>query len=113
MPHCIIEYSQGIENAHRPEVLVEAVHRAAVASGLFEADHVRVRAIAYTDCISGYGAEHFVHVTLRILSGRDGHQKKALTERVLGELERLGLSSVSLTVEVTDMDRETYSKRIM
>ena len=113
MPHCIIEYSQGIERTLRPAILVDAVQRAAIASGLFEPDHVRARAIAYTDCIAGYQADDFVHVTLRILSGRDRQQKKALSEGVLGELVRLGLSSVSLTVEVTDMDRETYSKRIM
>lgn len=113
MPHCIVEYSQAIERTLRPEILVETVQQAALASGLFEPDHVRTRAIAYTRCISGHGAENFVHATLRILSGRDLRQKKALSERVLGELEGLGLSSVSLTVEVCDMDRETYSKKIM
>jgi 5-carboxymethyl-2-hydroxymuconate isomerase len=113
MPHCVIEYSENLATACPPARLVEAVQRGALESGLFEPDHVRTRAIAYTECISGHQARHFVHVTLKILSGREQGQKKALSERVLGELERLGLSSISLTVEVSDMDRETYSKTII
>ena len=113
MPHCVIEYSANLEAACPPARLVEAVQRGALGSGLFEPDHVRTRAIAYTQCISGHQATHFVHVTLKILSGRDQQQKKALSECVLGELESLGLSSISLTVEVSDMDRETYAKKIM
>lgn len=59
----------------------------------------------------GYPINDFIHVTLRVLSGRNQQQKKGLSERMLGKLDNLGLTSVSLTVEMIDMDRETYAEK--
>ena len=112
MPHCIIEYSTTLQAVVVPEKLLEAVHNGAVNSGLFETSHIKTRAIAYEHFIPGYQVDDFIHVTLRILSGRDQHQKKHLSSAVLSELKSLGLSSLSITVEITDIDRDTYSKTV-
>lgn len=52
----------------------------------------------------------FVHVTLKILSGRNTEQKLCLSGAVLESLKTLGLTSVSITVEVVDIDRGSYAK---
>ena len=113
MPHCVIEYSKTLNSKVKPGELVEVVHSCVVSSGLFEASHIRTRAIVYEDYIIGYPVKDFIHVTLKILSGRNQQQKKGLTDLVLGELEKIVSTSVSLTVEVIDIERETYSRKII
>lgn len=113
MPHCIIEYSQDMESIVQPVKLVEAVHKGVTNSDLFETSHIRIRAVPYENYISGYQVDYFVHTTLKILSGRNQQQKKTLSELVLRELEEIGLSAISITIEVADIERETYVKRII
>ena len=112
MPHCIVEYSDTLAAQVDPGELTEAVYQGALISGLFEPSHIRVRALAYESFFAGYEVDDFIHVNLKILSGRSSQQKKQLTEAVLTELEDLGLASISLTVEVADIDRETYARKI-
>lgn len=113
MPHCVIEYSKTLNRLVESRKLVEVVHKGVLESGLFEPGHIRVRASQYEDHVIGYAVNDFIHVTLKILSGRIQQQKKDLTERVLGELDSIGLTSISLTVEVVDIERETYSRKIV
>lgn len=113
MPHCVIEYSKPLENSIHPAKLIEAVQNGAINSGLFEPSHIRARAIAYDDFVAGYQVQNFIHVTLKILSGRDQEQKKNLSEMVLSELYKIGMGSISMTVEVKDIERETYAKKII
>lgn len=113
MPHCIIEYSRSLESAIYTEKLIQAIQEAAISSDLFEASHIRARAMPYDHFISGYQVENFIHITLKILSGRSQQQKKRLSEMVLKALEGMGLHSISLTVEVVEMDKATYSKKIL
>ncbi len=113
MPHCVIEYSKTLDSIVKRGVIVEAVHSGAVKSGLFEASHIRTRATVYEDYVIGYPVNDFIHVTLKILSGRNQQQKKGLTDLVLSELEKIGLTSISLTVEVIDIERDTYARKII
>ena len=113
MPHCVIEYSKTLNSKVKPGELIDVVHSAVLESGLFEASHIRTRAIVYEDHVIGYPVKDFIHVTLKILSGRNQQQKKGLTDLVLGKLEDINLSSISLTVEVIDIERETYSRKII
>ena len=112
MPHCIVEYSQALENQLEPMQLVEAVHSGAKASGLFEDNAIKSRAIPYSHYRTGEQPIDFVHVTVRILSGRDQAQRASLSQAVLAELAKLELSAISLTVEVRDMERESYAKLV-
>ena len=113
MPHCIIEYSKTLNTRVEARRLVEVVHKAVLESALFEPSHIRVRACVYEEHVIGYPVHDFIHVTLKILCGRTQQQKKDLAERVLGELDSIGLTSISLSVEVVDIERETYSRKIV
>lgn len=110
MPHCIIEHSVQINS----ELLVPLVFSGALESELFEADgsDIKVRAQAFTDYQTGLTSADFVHVTLKILSGRTLDQKQALSQGVLSALASLGLTQCAITVEVLDIDRASYSKLV-
>jgi 5-carboxymethyl-2-hydroxymuconate isomerase len=58
---------------------------------------------------TGLETSDFIHVTLKILSGRTVEQKQMLSTLVGDELQQLKLQGCSLTVEVMDIARESYS----
>lgn len=111
MPHCIIEHSSTID----AEQLNNKVFLGALNSELFEADgrDIKVRSIAYENYQTGTEKEDFIHVTVRILSGRSDTDKAMLSETVMTQLLSLSLSSASITVEVVDMDRNSYAKVVV
>jgi len=111
VPHCVIEHSEDIE----ANSLVSLVYKGALASNLFEAEgsDIKVRALPYTDYQTGNVELSFVHVTLKILSGRNLEQKSALTQLVLEQLKTLQMTQCSISVEVADIDRASYAKVIV
>ncbi len=117
MPHCIIEYSKELEEEIAPQLLINSAHQGALESGLFEESHIKSRAIPYEYYKTGISDLRFIHITARILSGRNLEQKADLSKSILAQLEALllerKLSSISITVEVCDLQREAYSKVIL
>lgn len=113
MPHCIIEHSKELENLISPIKLIEAVHQGTFKSGLFQEKDIKSRAISFEHYQVGDTKLDFVHVTVRILSGRSEKQRKALSNSVLAELNKINLSSTSLTVEICKIEKESYAKLIV
>ena len=111
MPHCVIEHSAKIDG----EALVSSVYEGALESNLFEPEgsDIKVRAVPYSYFKTGNVDINFVHVTLRILSGRSVIQKTNLTQLVLAQLKALQISNCYISVEVADIDRASYAKIIM
>lgn len=110
MPHCIIEYSNGQD----AELLCSAVFEAAQQSGLFNEDgsDIKVRASAFERYQTGGKRQSFIHVCLKILSGRTLEQRQALSQGVLENLAALATEVGSTSVEVVEMERASYSKRL-
>lgn len=108
MPHCVVEHSANFNS----DLLVQRVFSGALNSGLFESDgsDIKVRALGYSSYMTGPKKSDFIHVVLKILSGRTPQQKSNLSTAVINELITLNCSDVSLTVEVVDMDRGSYCK---
>ena len=112
MPHCIIEYSNGIESTIDISTLVSAVYQGALSSALFAPEDIKCRAIPYAHFHAGGDRVDFIHVVLKILQGRDTQQKTSLSRYVLMALETLPLTCISLTVEVVDIETSSYQKTI-
>jgi len=112
LPHCIVEYSATLGSRLSPSELMQNVYASALKSGLFEGPDIKTRALAYDNCLTGAEPADFIHVTLRILSGRTDAQKQHLTSTVLTGLTDLNLTQVSLTVEVDDIHRHSYAKQL-
>lgn len=111
MPHCIIEHSVEIDG----ETLISLVHRGALSSGLFqpEGSDIKVRSMPYLHYKTGSVDIQFVHVMLRILPGRTAEQKNTLSHLVLKQLETFLKTNCSVSVEVIDIDVESYAKVIV
>lgn len=112
MPHLIIEYPADRVEAAQVAAAVDAVHGAAVASGLFDPTHVRVRAVGMEHYRLGGTAEPFVHVQCRIHAGRSDAQRKALSEGVLTAIREQRWPLKVITVEVVEMDTAGYTKHV-
>lgn len=110
MPHCIIEHSASVSSSE----LIPLVFSGALASGLFSVDgsDIKVRAIEYDHYAVGTSSADFVHVVVKLLSGRTAQQKKKLSDVVIENLSTATLMNCSITVEVVDMDRDPYRKVI-
>jgi len=118
MPHCIIEYSAELTEEINIKELMSRVFEGAAKSALFSTTDIKVRAIAFCDYYAKSSSEdnenqqRFIHVCCKILSGRNLEQRQHLAKLLLSELVKLNISSVSLSVEIVDMERESYNKHV-
>tara|TARA_B110000211_G_C13794896_1_gene427899 strand:- start:153 stop:488 length:336 start_codon:yes stop_codon:yes gene_type:complete len=108
MPHCIVEYSQVLESA--VDEIMLALHKASMTSGLFSEKSIKVRAMPYKHALVAGVEAQFVHVTARIFAGRTLEQKAQLSRQILLGIEQIVLKDCSLTVEVIDIDEQSYAK---
>ena len=113
MPTCIIEYAKELEEVISIPGLVESTHQTAYASGLFEEQDIKTRAIPFTYYQIGREKKPFIHISLKILPGRTIAQKTSLSQGVIENLKTLELSPISLTVEVIELEKESYSKIVI
>ncbi|AWI79288.1 5-carboxymethyl-2-hydroxymuconate isomerase [Parazoarcus communis] len=111
MPHCIIEHSTDFDS----DQLVSEVFTAALHSGLFDPDgnDIKVRALSFSSYLTGPRKSPFIHVALKILSGRTPEQRSNLSSTVVAQLRALGFSNTSITAEVVEMERGSYGKVIV
>ncbi len=89
MPHCVVEHSINLDS----DLLVQKVFLGALNTGLFEPDggDIKVRAIGYNSYMTGPKKSDFIHVILKILSGRTPEQKLSLSSAVIEELAAIKL----------------------
>ncbi|NMP31277.1 5-carboxymethyl-2-hydroxymuconate Delta-isomerase [Thalassotalea sp. M1531] len=113
MPHCIIEYSADVESQTSAKTLIGQVQAGALASNLFEPEHIKLRTCCFDHSRIGTSAKGFIHVTARVLSGRTLEQRQHLSNCLLKTLQNMSLQELSLTVEIIEMERESYNKCIV
>jgi 5-carboxymethyl-2-hydroxymuconate isomerase len=85
LPHVIIEYSANLEPRLDVGRLVDAVHEAALATGVFPIGGVRTRAYAarFYRIADGHPDNTFVHLELRVGPGRDAETRRRACDAVL------------------------------
>lgn len=113
MPHCIIEYSENLDQEVPPVEWLEAVKKACQDSELFDGPDIKVRAMPYRHFSTTGPEDAFVHVTVCVLSGRSTEQRQRLSQRILESLTQFSLTRVSFSVDICNMDREIYAKRVV
>ena len=93
---------------------MHAVFNGALHSQLFLPDgaDIKVRAIAYQNFKLGDGKASFVHVVVKFLAGRTDEQKQLLSQEIIKKLSGLGHQDISITVEVVDIERQSYQKHL-
>ena len=112
MPHCVIEYTRNVEAELDIAELLGIAFEGVVSCGHFNREAIKARAIPFDVYKSGLSRDDYIHVKLRILSGRTPEQKKQISDHMIKHLStHVGLTK-SLTVEIIDMDIDSYGKRI-
>ncbi|WP_226665025.1 5-carboxymethyl-2-hydroxymuconate Delta-isomerase [Microbulbifer aggregans] len=116
MPHLVIEYSQQLEDTLSIANLVTNGQQAMCDTGLFTPSAIKTRALPYRDFVLGdsreSGAGGFIHAEVRILEGRTTEQKEALSAAIFTSLCEAAPEVAEVSVEVRDMDKASYSKRL-
>lgn len=113
MPHFVIEYSRGVEDRHDIKEMMQIAFDAGVATNEMTADALKVRTKAYDDFLMENDTHSFVHVTVFLLSGRTEEQKLHIGGMLHSRLDAFLTSVTSLTVDIRDMNRPVYQKRVL
>ncbi|KAF1033662.1 MAG: hypothetical protein GAK37_00016 [Pseudomonas sp.] len=119
MPHLRLEYSANLVDLEVEKTLLR-LNNVLMASGQFGAESdikSRARKIERFQVGTALAPRGFVAATLSLLSGRSPHIKKQLSESLLAALQDVGNwpegVQVQLSVELVDIDRESYSKVVV
>ena len=110
MPHIILEYAKQLADDQQINTILKAVHNSVAESGLFEANQIKTRAYPFLAFTNAGGSEPYIHIQARIKSGRDAENKQRLGEVILTGLGKLAIPASVITVEIIDMDRDSYGK---
>src|SRR5919112_6651363 len=88
MPHLNIEYSTNLEEVLDVQALVDTIHETALATGIFPLGGVRTRAEARTRyrIANGDPRAGYIHLMVRIGSGRDVETRRSAGERIFAAL---------------------------
>ncbi|WP_028006565.1 5-carboxymethyl-2-hydroxymuconate Delta-isomerase [Solimonas flava] len=113
MPHLIVEYSAGLERSVDIDRVLELAGDAAAESGVMARADIKLRAIAYSHFKLLDGGDSFVHLSVRLLAGRNAEQKLQLSSLLRERLAAYLTSVHSISVEIVDMDAQSYRKRLL
>jgi 5-carboxymethyl-2-hydroxymuconate isomerase len=88
MAHILIEYSANLDGRIDLPRFLEAVHAAALATGIFPIGGVRTRAYAaeHYRIADGHPDNAFVHTMLRVGHGRDVETRKRACEAIFATI---------------------------
>ena len=109
MPHCIIEYSSDLENGIVSTV-IQTINEILIASDLFDPRTIKVRALPFSKYLTGGETKSFVHVTLKLLSGRTEELRSQLSQDILDLLINTFKSVEKISVDIVEMNRNCYKK---
>ncbi|QHE85329.1 5-carboxymethyl-2-hydroxymuconate Delta-isomerase [Hydrogenophaga sp. BPS33] len=118
MPHLTLEYSGNLSGLDVRQALV-SLNATLLDSGHFDGPDIKSRALRLEDFLVGDGIQTaaFMHVTLRLISGRTSETRGSLASALLnvltGALPRIASPSTQLSVEVIELDSVVYAKAIV
>jgi 5-carboxymethyl-2-hydroxymuconate isomerase len=119
MPHLTMEYTPNLAGIDLGKTLL-VLNQTLLISGHFGAEmDIKSRAVALEVFQVGtvLASRGFVHVKLALLSGRSSEVKKILSGSLLAALTEAGTwpagVEVQLSVEVVDLDRDSYAKAVI
>jgi len=112
VPHIIVEYSEKLLDDTAVVTMLNTIHRSISDSGLFKANQIKTRAYPFKEFTNAGESVPYIHIQARIKSGRDADNKKRFGEVILAGFETLDIHASVITVEVIDMDRDSYGKYV-
>ena len=110
MPHLIIEYSNSLLSDDKVGLMIERVHSSVIETALFKRANIKIRFIPVKHFKIGDGNKTFIHSQVRIKPGRSNLQKKLLSGYVLNAIKSVNIDADVITVEICEMDADSYNK---
>lgn len=117
MPHVVLEYSGNVLEQVEFNDFFKKLHSLIIENGPFKLKDIKSRAVRRENFYVSDGNESngFVHLALSILTGRELDLKQTLGEKILSFLKQefarsYEEMSCSISVEIKELDRDTYSK---
>ena len=120
MPHVIVEHSVNFPKNSVQKIQTEIQKiMTSITEGNFDADQCKCRSISFDEYLVGLPNQEsssFIHISIKILGGRSAEVRKKLatktTEFVQKTFEELQLQTkrCDISVDVIEMDRESYQK---
>jgi 5-carboxymethyl-2-hydroxymuconate isomerase len=109
VPHIIVEYSENIAQSVTVSALLQAVHAAALATGLAPLDALRTRGEERADYViaDGHPDNAFVAIVARLGPGRTPEEKQGLLNALVAAANNaIGdeIKNVMLSVEYQEID---------
>ncbi|HEY9261965.1 5-carboxymethyl-2-hydroxymuconate Delta-isomerase [Chitinophaga sp.] len=111
MPHFVIEFSKNILAQQPAEVIMDTVYDAAVSTGLFAENDVKVRMNCYEHYKLGHGKDSFLHIFASIMGGRTTEQRAHLSRVIIQKLAPLFTDISFLSMNVSEFDPATYCNK--
>ena len=111
MPHLIVEYSANLEQVLDIAALVQALHEAALETGVFPIGGIRTRAAprAVYRIADGHADNAFIHLQARIGAGRSAEVRQQAAEHIFARLKKetaqvFANLPLGLTLEIVEID---------
>lgn len=112
MPHIIVEYTETL-TVNIPALVFE-LHEDLAEKDTIDIRAIKTRAIPVKYTVVGHGEEpdKFIHITLKLLPGRDDDLKKVMAQGLHDTARKHCVrdKSISLSVEVAELHAESYTK---
>ena len=111
MPHIITEYTEGLSD--KIADLMPELHQNLCGQPTVAMEAVKTRAIPVYSAVIGDGEtqKNMIHVTLKLLPGRDDDLKKQMAQGLFDTISKyVDIKSSSISVEVTELHKESYCK---
>ncbi len=113
MPHVIIEYADILEAQVTRKNLVNTIHQTVEKSGLFSPADIRSRTQSFDRFRLGVTQHSFLHITIRLLSGRTDEQKLELTQSIIQAVQSLSLTDVQISCECVEIHNASYQQMLL
>ncbi|WP_169569315.1 5-carboxymethyl-2-hydroxymuconate Delta-isomerase [Sneathiella limimaris] len=113
MPHFVIEYSREVENQADMVDIMDVTFQAGLDSGIMNAKDIKVRARPYDFFKLVEDGQTFLHVTVFLLDGRTDEVKENLALLLRERLAEKLPSVSSVSIDICDMNRTAYKKRVL
>ncbi|WP_025897041.1 5-carboxymethyl-2-hydroxymuconate Delta-isomerase [Sneathiella glossodoripedis] len=113
MPHFVLEYAADIEQTVDIPKTMKAVQDVADECDFMNLADVKIRAKAFDHYLMPEPGQTFFHVTVYLLEGRTDEMKEGLAIDLRSVLEKLMPTVTSIGIDVRDMNRTAYKKRVL
>ncbi len=120
MPHIIIEHSSDISNKNTIEFLPQIQRELAqIEGGNFALEACKARSMQFDEYFVGSKNQEnsaFFHITIKILAGRSTQIKQEAAQKIAKiaqdflQKQKPTKERADLSVDIVDMEKETYQK---